>query len=70
MKVCVRNHGGMEEMEGGREVEDEGEERKLREFVRRERKWKVRVVSNESWLGLNEVGVGLMRVISEVMSCQ
>ena len=40
MKVCVRNHGGMEEMEGGREVEDEGEERKLREFVRRERKWK------------------------------
>ena len=27
-------------------------------------------VSNESWLGLNEVGVGLMSVISEVMSCQ
>ena len=25
MKVCVRNQGGMEEMEGGREVEDEGE---------------------------------------------
>ena len=25
MKVCVRNHGGMGEMEGGREVEDEGE---------------------------------------------
>ena len=25
MKVCVRNHGEMEEMEGGREVEDEGE---------------------------------------------
>ena len=31
---------------------------------------KVMDVSNESWLGLNEVGVGLMRVISEVMSCQ